>query len=214
MSRPDPREPLPVAPDPGTTAEDDGAPEQPGLEALVERRTRRVSVLVALVVAGMVPWTAYLAHSLPARFDARNWNVLWAGFDVALTIVLAYTAWAAWFRRQIMVATALVAGTLLVCDAWFDVVTSFGTPDAVVSLVTAFAGELPLALFFFWLARRIMLRTVAAFHRATGAPGIPARLRDAPVLFASTRRQRPAPVREQDATTSVPPSPPRPPPPG
>jgi len=56
-----------------------------------------------------------------------------------------------------------------------------------VSLATALGGELPLACFFLWLARRIMLRTVEAFHRANGAPGTPTRLRDAPVLFAATR---------------------------
>jgi len=156
-------------------------------EALTGRRNRRVSALVLIIVAVLVPWTGYLAYALPARYDARNWNVLWAGFDVLLMVVLAYAAWAAWFRRQIMVATALVAGTLLVCDAWFDVVTSFGTPDMVISLITALGGELPLAMFFFLLARRIMRRTIEAFHRASGAPGVPPRLRDAAVLFAIVR---------------------------
>jgi len=154
---------------------------------ITTRRNRRVSAFVILVVAVLVPWTGYLAYALPTRYNAHNWDVLWAGFDLALMAVLAYAAWAAWFRRQIMVATSVVAGTLLVCDAWFDVVTSFGTPDMTISIVTAIGGELPLAIFFFLLARRIMRRTIAAFHRATGAPGAPPRLRDAAVLFGTVR---------------------------
>jgi hypothetical protein len=189
MSRPDPRAVPSSTPRAGTlAAKGRHVGAQPKIaEVLPGRHNHRISAVVVLVVAGMVPWTGYLAYALPARYDAQHWNVLWAGFDLALMAVLAYTAWAAWFRRQIMVATALVAGTLLVCDAWFDVVTSFGTSDMPISLVTALGGELPLAVFFFWLARRIMMRTVEAFHRATDAPGAPPRLRDAPVLFATMR---------------------------
>ena len=129
-----------------------------------------------LVVAGMVPWTGNLAV-----------NVMWAGFDLALMIVLAYAAWAAWFRRQIMVATALGRWHPPSCDAWFGVVGSLDTSDMTITLITALGGELTLAAFFFWLARRIMLRTVEAFHQVTGAPGVPPRLRDTAVLLATTR---------------------------
>ncbi len=34
------------------------------------------------------------------------------------------------------------------CDAWFDVVTSLGTDDQMLTLLTALAIELPLAIYF------------------------------------------------------------------
>jgi len=37
---------------------------------------------------------------------------------------LLLTAWAAWRRRQIVILAALVTATLLVTDAWFDVLTA------------------------------------------------------------------------------------------
>jgi hypothetical protein len=149
---------------------------------------RRLSVGLFVLLVGLAGWTAYLALHLPGRFSAKHWDVAWVGFDAGLIIVLGYTAWAAWFRRQILVATALVAATLLVCDAWFDVVMSFGTRDQTLALATALLVELPLAGFFAWLARRIMLRTVTAFRAMSADPQTPPlRLRDAPLLFAETR---------------------------
>jgi chromate transporter len=149
---------------------------------------RRLSIGLFVLLTGLAGWTAYLALHLPGRYSAEHWDLAWVGFDTGLIIVLGYTAWAAWFRRQILVATALVAATLLVCDAWFDVVMSFGGRDQWVTVATALLVELPLAGFFVWLARRIMLRTVTAFRAMSADPHTPPRrLRDAPLLFAETR---------------------------
>lgn len=125
---------------------------------------RRVSLGLVVVIAGLVPWTTYLGVALPSHFVVRHWNVAWVGFDGALVLVLAYTAWAAWFRRRIVIASAIVAATLLVCDAWFDVVTSFGTRDEPLTIATALIAELPLAAFFVWLARQTIRQTDATFR--------------------------------------------------
>jgi len=147
--------------------------------------SRRVAKVIAIVVVGLAPWIAYLALALPPRYDARNWTVVWVGFDIALMAVLAHSAWAAWFRRQVMVATALIAGTLFLCDAWFDVMTSFGSRGEWVTLLTALGGELPAAAAFFWIARRGMRRTVLSFHELSGRSGPLPRVWDAPVLTAT-----------------------------
>ena len=144
--------------------------------------------IVALVV-GLVGWTVFLALTLPSVHSARHWDAAWVGFDAALIAILAATAWAAWFRRQILVAAALIAGTLLVCDAWFDIVTSLGTPDQTVTISTALLAELPLAGVLFWLARRIMLRTVAGFPALLGDDQVTGQLRQAPLLFAASERR-------------------------
>jgi hypothetical protein len=109
-----------------------------------------VSTVFLVVAAVLVPWTVFLGLSLPPKYDAGHWNLLGTGFDVALVCVLAYAAWAAWFGRQILASTAIVAGTLLMCDAWFDIITSIGHRDQWLTLLTGLGGELPLAVFFFW----------------------------------------------------------------
>jgi hypothetical protein len=113
-------------------------------------------------VLAMIPWTVFLSLSLPVRFKAHDWNVTWVGFDSALIVVLAANAWAAWFRRQILAATSLVAATMLLCDAWFDVNTSIGTKDQWLSILTALIANIPMAALFIILTRHIMLQTAAA----------------------------------------------------
>lgn len=149
------------------------------------RHVRLLSTVFLLVATGLVPWIVFLGVSLPPRYDAGHWNLLWIGFDVALVSVLGYAGWAAWFRRQVLASTAIVAGTLLVCDAWFDIITSIGRPDEWVTLLTGFGGELPLAAFLFWLYRRIVLENLAALHERLGSGPPPRRLRDAQLLLLS-----------------------------
>jgi hypothetical protein len=46
----------------------------------------------------------------------------WVGFDLVGLAAFAATGWAIWRGRQMVIACLLVTGTLLCCDAWFDVV--------------------------------------------------------------------------------------------
>ncbi|MFL5949398.1 MAG: hypothetical protein ACJ743_13175, partial [Gaiellaceae bacterium] len=47
---------------------------------------------------------------------------------------------------------ASIAGTLLVCDAWFDTLTSRPGSELAWAAVEALVAELPLAAFCFWIA--------------------------------------------------------------
>jgi hypothetical protein len=98
----------------------------------------------------LIPWRILLGLTLPPKYDAGHWNLLWTGFDVGLFFVLGYAAWAAWFR-----------------------------------------GELPLAVFFFWLYHRIVLNALAVFHQLLGDGPPPRRLRDARIFRPSTRPPAP-----------------------
>jgi len=158
---------------------------KPGAARPVELHRWVARAIVAIVV-GLIPWTAYLAWSLPEHFRAHNWSLAWVGFDVALIAVLSYTAWAAWARRQILAPTAIVAATMLICDAWFDVNTSFGTRGEALTIVTALGGNLPLALVLILLARRIMLRSAALLAEARGAEDRPRHAHDVALPFAIT----------------------------
>jgi hypothetical protein len=149
------------------------------------RLSRRVKLVVAacflLIAAGIVPRTVFVGLSVPPKYDAGHWDLWWTGFDVGLIGVLSYAAWAAWFHRQVVAATAIVAGTLLLCDAWFDIITSLGHGDQRITLLAGLGGELPLAVFF-WLYRMIVLASFATLHARLGDGPAPQRLREAQIL--------------------------------
>jgi hypothetical protein len=93
----------------------------------------------------LIPWTIGLGLSLPRTYVAANWQVLWTGFDVALLVCLSVTAWSLWKQRQILLPAAIITSVLLLCDAWFDLLTANGHRQFALSAVTALFGELPLA---------------------------------------------------------------------
>jgi hypothetical protein len=109
------------------------------------RRTRevRIAVMVGAAVL-LVPWIAYLAVTLPRLYVAHNWDSTWVGFDVLLLAMIVATAMLGYLRRQLIVVTAFATAVLLVCDAWFDVMTAHGD-DRLLSIVTAVFVELPFA---------------------------------------------------------------------
>ena len=114
----------------------------------VGRRPPRARFLVILVTcvgaALLVPWIAFLSVSLPQSHSVRAWNVAWVGFDIALAVSLGFTGWWVVQRRQLAIVGLVVAATLLVCDAWFDICLSWNTSDQAWAFVGA-AIELPIA---------------------------------------------------------------------
>lgn len=110
------------------------------------RRTREVRILVMVASAVvLVPWIVYLAVTLPRAYVAHNWDSTWVGFDVLLLALIVATAVLGYLRRLMLVLTAFATGMLMVCDAWFDVMTA-SDRDRGVSLLTALLVELPLAV--------------------------------------------------------------------
>jgi len=102
---------------------------------------RRVRlVLMAGAIVGLIPWTVYLAITLPDKYIAHNWPATWVGFDVLLLVFLAATAVLGVLRRQLLVLTAFTTGILPICDAWFDVMTA-APADRWLSVLTAALGE-------------------------------------------------------------------------
>jgi hypothetical protein len=147
----------------------------------------------AVLAGGLIPWIVLLGLTLPPRYEAGHWRVLWVGYDVGEVLVLAAAAWAAWFRRQILIPISLVTAVLLFCDAWFDIVTSWGHRDQWVTLATGFGAEIPLALFFLWLCRLLTRRTIRAFHEALGDDVTMPQLLGQEFLFLSVPQSRTSP---------------------
>lgn len=113
---------------------------------------RRALVVYGVFALALIPWTAYLGSSLPSRHETAHWNLLWAGFDVGLFISGVATAVAVMRGSRALTVCASITGTLLLCDAWFDVLTSSPGSDRAWAVVEAALGEVPLALFSFWVA--------------------------------------------------------------
>jgi hypothetical protein len=110
-------------------------------------------VFVALGVV-LVPWTLWLAATLPEHHLARNFDVAWSGFDVALALSLIATGYGLYRGAAWTQGVAATAATLLVVDAWFDVLMSAPGEERMVALAMAAFAELPVALACAMLAFR------------------------------------------------------------
>jgi hypothetical protein len=129
---------------------------------------RWMKVLLAAVAVGLVPWALYLTFTLPSRHVTYHYDVAWVGFDVGLTASFAATAWAAFRGSRWLVPLAAATGTMLCCDAWFDVVTSQSGGDMWEAIAEAALAELPLAAvcaFIVYDAETFLAATVTRFRR-------------------------------------------------
>ena len=138
--------------------------------APVVARTRRLrSALTVGGAIGLVTGIILLAITLPA-------NDVALGFDVLLVAFMATTAVLVFVRRQLVPLTAFTTGVLLICDAWFDVMTA-GPHDLWASALTATLVELPVAV--------ILIATALRMLRLSRDAAVAARYRDATVAAAS-----------------------------
>jgi len=94
----------------------------------------------------------------PANYVAHNWPATWIGFDCLLIAFMAVTAVLGWLRRQLVLLPAFATGVLLICDAWFDIMTA-GPGQLWISVLTAALLNLPLAAIMIAGAVRIIRLT-------------------------------------------------------
>jgi len=155
------------------------APLQPRHEPpTVEPVPSWIGPLFLVLALGTVPWTVYLAMSLPTHALNSNYRNAWVGFDVGLILLLLLTAVLAYRGSWHVTMAATATATALVIDAWFDVVTAPHTNDLIVAVLTAVLGELPLAALCLWTAlhadrmaaRRLRQLSRRAERRASPGP--------------------------------------------
>ena len=97
---------MPVSPDPEQLVDQLDGLVQPATEpenAVLTDQTRLVrwtGPLFALFSVLLLPWTIYIAGSLPSRQLSPNYDAAWAGFDVILLVALASTAYFALRRSR------------------------------------------------------------------------------------------------------------------
>jgi hypothetical protein len=129
---------------------------------------RRLALAMGAVAFVIVPWTVYLALRLPSHHVTPHWSIAWGGFDAALAGAAAFTAYALARRTAWIPIAASVTGTLLVCDAWFDLLTARAGGELLEAALEATLAELPLAAICFWLARdteRTLVRAAVSGSR-------------------------------------------------
>ncbi len=142
------------------------------------RLVRWAGPLFALLSVGLLPWIAYIAISLPSRQLSPNYDIAWAGFDVLLFGGLVAVAYFALRRSRYLSPAATSTATILIVDAWFDVMTS-PSHELPQALLLCIVVELPLAALCFWLShhtiqlteRRIMLIARRQGHMSRGQSG-------------------------------------------
>jgi hypothetical protein len=105
---------------------------------------RWITALLAFTAVALIPWTLWLTFALPSRHVSENYDFAWVGFDIGLALVLGLTARAAYLGSRWLAPLAAATGAMLVCDAWFDIVTS--TPgERLEAVLEAVFAEIPLA---------------------------------------------------------------------
>jgi hypothetical protein len=122
---------------------------------------RRLAAALGLTAILLVPWTLWLTVTLPTRHLTHHYRLAWVGFDIALAIAFGATAIAALRLSPWLQALATLTGTMLLCDAWFDVVTAASGDEQTQAILEAVCAEIPLAILCGW----IVLDTTR-FHEA------------------------------------------------
>jgi hypothetical protein len=147
-------------------------------------QVRRIREWLALTAAiALIPWTIYLGLTLPQSYTAQHWPATWVGFDLLLLAFMIVTATLGFIRHHWLAIFAFATGVLLLCDAWFDMMTA-KRGDFAMSLATALFGELPLAIVLIVGSLRIASLQVRPRRRVKWPlplrrPGRPGRSRSA-----------------------------------
>jgi hypothetical protein len=144
---------------------------RPLLDPRVRRRRRLGLTIMTACCAVLAGWIVILIFTLPGRYTSSDWRAVWVGLDIAELLGFAATAWAAWHQRQIVIIFMVITGTLLLCDAWFDLALDYGSSGFWASVLSALFAEFPLAFLLFAAARRLVRVNVQALMELTGTPG-------------------------------------------
>lgn len=137
---------------------------EPGPEEQQRRPVpRRLAATLGLMAVLLVPWTLWLTFTLPTRHVTHHYRLAWVGFDVWLALAFAATAIAVLRASPSLQALAALTGTMLLCDAWFDVVTATSGDEQAAAILEAVVAELPLAALCFWI-----VVDTTRFHEAVG----------------------------------------------
>ena len=113
-----------------------------------------VALVFGTIGVGLIPWAVWLSSSLDAHHITDRWDAAWSGFDLALALGFVGTALAAWRRSPWVAAFAAATGTLLLTDAWFDILLESHGSEEMIAVIEAVVFEIPAAILCFGIAYR------------------------------------------------------------
>jgi hypothetical protein len=111
-----------------------------------------IVLVYATIGLALLPWTLYLLNSLEPHHVTDRWDLAWSGFDTGLACSFLLVALAAWRRSVWVGPLAAATATLLVVDAWFDVVLGSHGSEEMTAVLMALFAELPAAAVCLWIA--------------------------------------------------------------
>lgn len=111
-----------------------------------DSKRKLFAIIAACSVIFLIPWTTNLYLDLPTRVLANHWDIAWTGFDILLLISLLVTFYSAFKKLELTFIAAPITATLLIVDAWFDIVTSSNKNDLIIAILSALVAEIPLAI--------------------------------------------------------------------
>ena len=153
--------------------------------------------LILALIAGLLltAWMYRRGFSRSVMAALTTFESPGLGLDVFEVLALAATGFALQRRPAIAAVPATITGTLLLGDAWLNVIPSTGMA-LYEGIVMAFV-ELPLAALSFWVAAAMLARENAVWFEVPGTPGslaggrsacrTPSCPRPAPVAAVRTR---------------------------
>jgi hypothetical protein len=107
------------------------------VEKQIFRLPRWVIALYGASAIILIPWTYGLAKNLPSYHLAHHWDMAWVGFDIFMLILLVFTTIQAMQKTIWLAVSATSLSTLLLIDAWFDVLTSNPGHEQLTALLFA-----------------------------------------------------------------------------
>jgi hypothetical protein len=117
----------------------------------------KVYIVLSLI---LLPWTIYLMISLPTRRITHHYDISWAGFDIAMLAGLLATAIFGYIHSKWIIISATIVATMMLTDAWFDILSERPGAGMTRALVMAFFVEIPLALLSYGIAWRVIAKHV------------------------------------------------------
>jgi len=121
----------------------------------IRARSRRMAMAYAAAAVLLIPWTVYLAVTLPRRDIDTHYRGAWVGFDILLVVAILLTAFYAFRMDDRVQLPATATATLLIVDAWFDIMTAGHRSSLYQAVLMALCIEIPAAIFSLYLARRV-----------------------------------------------------------
>jgi len=104
----------------------------------------RVGSALVLAAVLMAPWVLVLRASLPHTARVSGWSTAWVGLDVLEALALLSTGLLVLRRDPRVSPVAAVAASLLLVDAWFDLVTAGSEGALALAVAMAVLVELPI----------------------------------------------------------------------